>query len=1163
MRIMNELQNFGKRPKTRERPVHVPKFTTVNAHKSLIRNVATVRCIYQYGLALSLRQRVRVGTRGCHQHLQLGKKNTTGFGPLKRSSRVKDSGPPNSWQNGRDVVSRNPTGGDGGYNRESIMWRLWIVLVGQSRQLQALDKVKEFSYNLVRLVARQCEVHTSERIRRGLQMYSLYSRLWGEEVVCCMLRNLRRSLFARGRNLVLSAVCFTGFDWQRDGISDEEMRSYENDVNQVERLCAATVQCETCGKRQVIDQLMPYVDYCSCGGKTGYCGESRYYDSWEPFIERDHVLVWRKRHHIHNHLYAYKVYGSYDDVCVTAFAEVQLNTQYRTVWDSSALDLRVIDAHPESNSDLVYWLVKFPHFFANRDYVFKRRYTVNHENKSVVILNKVTDYNNLPEVKGVHRVQEYWSVMVIKAREDFDKPGIEYTLTYFDNPGTSLPQRVTNFIASTGMPDFLRKVHTAALSLQDQAKEGQEVYHHIPEVLRWRLPAILPITDEEDLIKESVESIITSDLVKNELTIGSTVISEISSNSVVGENETSSSSVVSETDTFSSSVVSETETSNISVVSETPVCSDVSETHISYSIVSKTSVSPGSKDDSAEQTVVSSDAEGKTSMTESITDVDDTYSLTPEKQSPESLVDLVEIVDSEISPTIGDVGSETKPETVENKEEEIKDRKELYYSDLAVKVPGKGKEVIVNILEAMEVVSPELEKTVIAQKIEELKAKALLFKEKAILKKQRSLESMAALQRKRRNHYELSQFDEKTNGILETLFQAMREVLEADSIDRSKVTSFLKRTSLTCSAEPDDDEASEHKNVGSKTKGKTESEKNEKKEDPPDKGPPPGGAGDFVNNGDSVEVLMAGDTAAVHDQSLFQSYSDNPSSFQSSSDHSELRHYDKREDKRKEDGVPENEYIVDENMDSNWQWFISWITVPYTALVRPSSSHDLKYSNENDTNVPSEERQLESESGMKSWYSSWMSWNVFSKKNEDSCVVTSSPSSDLQENITEKHGEPGAKSWTAYLSSWIAWPFVSKESLCQGEVELVIQPLSSLPAEGEQKKEVEVHEMESKLLEEEAQETETNWCLREVKEIEFEWQEGEVRKTESQLSDCHQHAEQEGACGQHMEKANVLVEIEGVSYSSLSKDEVWFLRPADVMIKVYMWLLDTYPKYHL
>lgn len=40
--------------------------------------------------------------------------------------------------------------------------------------------------------------------------------------------------------------------------------------------------------------------------------------------------------------------------------------------------------------------------------------------------------------------------MVIKPHADFDKPGIEFGLTYFDDPGVNIPSTVASWVAMTG-----------------------------------------------------------------------------------------------------------------------------------------------------------------------------------------------------------------------------------------------------------------------------------------------------------------------------------------------------------------------------------------------------------------------------------------------------------------------------------------------------------------------------------------------------------------------------------------------------------------------------------------------------------------------------------------------------------------------------------------
>lgn len=46
---------------------------------------------------------------------------------------------------------------------------------------------------------------------------------------------------------------------------------------------------------------------------------------------------------------------------------------------------------------------------------------MNNEKKEAVIMSEAVRPNLVPEEKGIHRVNEYWSTMVIRAREDVNK----------------------------------------------------------------------------------------------------------------------------------------------------------------------------------------------------------------------------------------------------------------------------------------------------------------------------------------------------------------------------------------------------------------------------------------------------------------------------------------------------------------------------------------------------------------------------------------------------------------------------------------------------------------------------------------------------------------------------------------------------------------------
>lgn len=78
-----------------------------------------------------------------------------------------------------------------------------------------------------------------------------------------------------------------------------------------------------------------------------------------------------------------------------------------------------------------------------------------------MLINRNTKHHKCPEKSQPLRVGEYWSHMLIRAYTEFDKPGLEYVLTYFDNPGVSLPSAITSFINKKQLPEFLRNVHEA------------------------------------------------------------------------------------------------------------------------------------------------------------------------------------------------------------------------------------------------------------------------------------------------------------------------------------------------------------------------------------------------------------------------------------------------------------------------------------------------------------------------------------------------------------------------------------------------------------------------------------------------------------------------------------------------------------------------------
>lgn len=137
-------------------------------------------------------------------------------------------------------------------------------------------------------------------------------------------------------------------------------------------------------------------------------------------------------------------------------------------------------------------------------------------------------------------------------------------------------------------------------------------------------------------------------------------------------------------------------------------------------------------------------------------------------------------------------------------------------ADMSLQVNVGDKEVFVDLLEAMEVVAPDLEKktlllrkieelteklqndsgkqSILLQKIRKLKHKLKSFCEEAILRREQSRRRMEEFVN--RDHYRHMNIDEKTLTQLEMLFEAMRYVLQADKDMRTGKT-LLEESSET------------------------------------------------------------------------------------------------------------------------------------------------------------------------------------------------------------------------------------------------------------------------------------------------------------------------------------------------------------------------------
>ncbi|XP_056146793.1 stAR-related lipid transfer protein 7, mitochondrial [Lampris incognitus] len=305
---------------------------------------------------------------------------------------------------------------------------------GQTRQIAGSGRKKQ---GLLSILANHCSFVTGQRLRRAYQIGELYSNLYSERTRWTLVGSIWRRLqnkHAPTGKLVAAVVGV--FMWENEKIQDEEIRR--------------------CGLEMKALETVKKISTTS-GTATGQMESG-----WEIVIEKKDFKVW-KRPVQGSHLYEYRVLGSYNDVTPRQFFNVQLDTEYRKKWDSLVIKLEVVDRDAYTGSEIVHWATHFPYPMYSRDYVYVRRYDVDLENNLMILVSRAVQHPRVPETQEFVRVQSYQSKMVIRPHKSFDENGFDYLLTYSDDPQTVFPRYCVSWMVSSGMPDFLDKLHAAAL----------------------------------------------------------------------------------------------------------------------------------------------------------------------------------------------------------------------------------------------------------------------------------------------------------------------------------------------------------------------------------------------------------------------------------------------------------------------------------------------------------------------------------------------------------------------------------------------------------------------------------------------------------------------------------------------------------------------------
>lgn len=249
-------------------------------------------------------------------------------------------------------------------------------------------------------------------------------------------------------------------------------------------------------------------------------------ESWETIIERKDFQVWRRKLKGSSQLFQYKIYGSFDDIPAKAFFLVQLDTEFRKKWDKLVVKLDKVDQEIvppksknlsslhrsmsadkftssddkvnykpaylsltslakegslnnlpvsgyDSQNQVIHWIMHYPYPMYKREYCYVRRAWIEPKSKLMVIVAKSVDHPACCTPRGSVRVSHYDSRMVIRPHEgkSFEENGFEYLLTYFDDPQSAFPSAAYNWMAYSGVPEFVKKLHLAAVELNRELKK--------------------------------------------------------------------------------------------------------------------------------------------------------------------------------------------------------------------------------------------------------------------------------------------------------------------------------------------------------------------------------------------------------------------------------------------------------------------------------------------------------------------------------------------------------------------------------------------------------------------------------------------------------------------------------------------------------------------
>nr|XP_022346031.1 stAR-related lipid transfer protein 7, mitochondrial-like [Crassostrea virginica] len=315
--------------------------------------------------------------------------------------------------------------------------RLTVRLRSHPLYRSYIDYITENFKTFTETVKTQYKGVIAQRIRRTIE----YENTHGHKSLIRFLQSLRNA-FWRRKGAQLSALFAASlFQWNEEAITDQEISRAIDDMSEIQDM----------GRHHQLE-----------GAHSSGCLKD-----WTLVVNEPSLKIWR-RPLPHSHLYEYKVYGRYDDVSPAAFYQVQIDLEYRKKWDHFVVKLDVIDKDPQSKSEVVQWVTNYPATWYSREFLYIRKFKVDKQKNVMAYVARAVDHPECPRKDDMVRVDTYSSYMVIKPRTTFSESGLEYVMTYHDDPQLMYSSLAFSFATRIGV-DFVDKMHKAAKELESNS----------------------------------------------------------------------------------------------------------------------------------------------------------------------------------------------------------------------------------------------------------------------------------------------------------------------------------------------------------------------------------------------------------------------------------------------------------------------------------------------------------------------------------------------------------------------------------------------------------------------------------------------------------------------------------------------------------------------